>query len=507
MLNFFYDEKKEIELQNKIKDLSYDIKLDNRNADLYFNRAMQNYQLSQQYYDVMEAFLEGMGDKEKYLKYVNDAYADIESAISLGVKNDYAYTFRIFMLKKLKRWRDVVKYGLELYDSIGCTGSDCALIGEAFYHLKEWQKCIDFYSMTIEQLGEKDANNVGVKIYIERGISYSMLEDHESSVQDFLRHIKYNEIGRFDRFIYFFVAREYEDVENWDKAIEYFTLAIKEDPEDTEAYFRRGRLYCDVKNDYAKAAVDFDKVIDLSEEDVYINYHYCGYTYLHKGEIDEGQGNYELALKDYERSIETYEKAAELSDEDDCRDHTVDFAVSLKNDLLKKMSKQKSINNVPESNEKDANDDLDTFIMIVQELINDKKYDNAMSTCKEAIQELGDSPLLYKYMGYIYYKTNNYQNAIECFDHCENLSYTDKTLFFYRGFCYYLLLNAQKSLENCNKAIEIDENYADAYFLRATSYRRLNKKEEALRDIEMALKYRPDDKMYLDEKIEILDLE
>ena len=87
------------------------------------------------------------------------------------------------------------------------------------------------------------------------------------------------------------------------------------------------------------AHVVLAKAIEYAEEENYFYYHNCGYAYVHKGEIDENNGNYELALQDYDRAIEAYKKAVPLDPTGDDGSYTVGYAQDLKNKLLEKIGK------------------------------------------------------------------------------------------------------------------------------------------------------------------------
>ena len=114
MLNPLYDAKKEKELIKTIDNITQAIKDEENNAVHYFARALEYYHLSQQYFDIFESF-DFIGDEELYYKYVNKAYDDVDKALSFNQPlNDYAYSFKLFMLKKLKRWEDLIEYGIKL---------------------------------------------------------------------------------------------------------------------------------------------------------------------------------------------------------------------------------------------------------------------------------------------------------------------------------------------------------------------------------------------------------
>ena len=341
MNNPLYNKEKEEELLNLINTISIEI---NNNPNIpkhYFSRALQYYRLSQLYYDILEIFL--VGDKEKYFTYVNQAYNDVDKALSFKTEiDDYAYSFKLLMLKKLKKWNELIEYGKELYDSIGCTPSDIGLMGEAYFNLKEWQKCINLYTSVINEIGEKEADNLGIEIFAERGIAYSYLEQHKQAIQDFLKDIDFNEPSIFSKYdIYSLLGAEYTELEDYEKAIWAYSEKIRIYEDDSDAYFRRGQLYCDYLNEYSLACADFDKAIMYSDNDFYLLYHYCGYSYVHRGEMNMCRNN-EQALKDFDRAIEMYKISNKLQYNDENNKEAIDnynvtvkYAEDQKEELLK----------------------------------------------------------------------------------------------------------------------------------------------------------------------------
>ena len=345
MLNPLYDAKKEKELINTIDNITQAIKDDENNPKHYFARALEYYQLSQQYYDIFESF-DFIGNEELYYKYVNKAYDDIDKALSFNQPlDDYAYSFKLFMLKKLKRWDDLIEYGIKLEESVGLTTEDCALIGEAFFHLENWQDCVDCYTAVIEEFGEKDASNIGIDIFIERGIAYSELEQYELAINDYKKHIELKENVELCKYnIYGLMADAYEELEDYEQAISAYSNLLKIYEENVAGLFRRGRLYCDFIHNYTLAVEDFEKAISISQDNR-LCYSFCAYAYVHKGEHDEANDK-ALALYDYEKAIEYYKIAHKMEfgdkDSQDAKNSyraTVGFAMLKKEELSKEKFK------------------------------------------------------------------------------------------------------------------------------------------------------------------------
>jgi hypothetical protein len=78
------------------------------------------------------------------------------------------------------------------------------------------------------------------------------------------------------------------------KAVQYLGNAIKQDPNQAQAYNNRGNAYRDVRN-YQKAIQDYQKAIQLNPK--------FYQAYNNRGNVYFDQRNYQQAIKDYNQSI------------------------------------------------------------------------------------------------------------------------------------------------------------------------------------------------------------
>ena len=337
MKSFLYDEKKEKELKDIIEQMTQVIEDEPNNAYLFFARALQYYQLSQQYYDVSELFFEG--DKKLYYKYVNCAYSDIETALKLDENiDDYAPSFKLLMLKKLKKWKELVHFGMSLYNGIGCTDEDISLLGEAFFKLKDAKNCIKFYSYLIDNYNNSDVIRFSRDIFYERGLCYFILKEYELSLKDFFTHKKISKYNSEDGYLMTLIADCYLYLNKFSDALKYYDKSISLEPDNSEHYFSRGVFYCDYLHEYEKANEDIKNAIEYSDDEIPRYYHYLGYTAVHLGQ-GVSHRNPKLAISYYDMAIDAYKKEAELTGIDELKKISMNFPVSLKNELLEEMNK------------------------------------------------------------------------------------------------------------------------------------------------------------------------
>ena len=132
--------------------------------------------------------------------------------------------------------------------------------------------------------------------YNNRGNSYNELKQYERAIEDLNKAI---EIEPEDAEAYYNRGDSYNKLKQYERAIQDFDKAIGLKPDYAEAYNNRGNS-CDGLKQYERAIEDFDKAIELKpdKEVLTISYYNRGISYN--------------GLKQYERAIADYDKAIEL---------------------------------------------------------------------------------------------------------------------------------------------------------------------------------------------------
>ncbi|MCG8625433.1 MAG: tetratricopeptide repeat protein, partial [Proteobacteria bacterium] len=99
--------------------------------------------------------------------------------------------------------------------------------------------------------------------YSNRGIVYTIKDDHDSAIVD---HTRVIELNPDDTYAHIFRGGAYEVKGDYDRAIIDYTQAIKLDPDDPFlAYLSRGRAYKQ-KGDNTHAKADYAKVAEKLNE-------------------------------------------------------------------------------------------------------------------------------------------------------------------------------------------------------------------------------------------------
>ena len=71
-----------------------------------------------------------------------------------------------------------------------------------------------------------------------------------------------------DVVLYENLAFSYTALKDYDNAILYYQKALNMDPDNISALKKLGRIFCDVKNNYEEALIQFDRVVSLDPSEV-----------------------------------------------------------------------------------------------------------------------------------------------------------------------------------------------------------------------------------------------
>lgn len=101
---------------------------------------------------------------------------------------------------------------------------------------------------------------------------------------------------------YLIQGNSYRESKQYQKAIEFYTIAIQYDSRISEAYFARGTVYMILNMELEKSLKDFEKSIELLPE----NHPWTINSYASRGVI------YQKHFGQYQKAIEEYTKAIQL---------------------------------------------------------------------------------------------------------------------------------------------------------------------------------------------------
>ena len=94
---------------------------------------------------------------------------------------------------------------------------------------------------------------------------YSLIRDFKESIKSYKEALNLQEE---DAVLYENLAFSYTALKDYDNAILYYQKTLNMDPDNISALKKLGRIFCDVKNNYEEALIQFDRVVSLDPSDV-----------------------------------------------------------------------------------------------------------------------------------------------------------------------------------------------------------------------------------------------
>jgi hypothetical protein len=321
--------------------------------------------------------------------------------------------------------------------------------------------------------------------------------------------------GSTNPIIYFNLAVVYENLNNENKALNYYDSAIEYQSNYLEAYFNRGNLY-KKKGQYHQAIKDIQKVI-------YINPN-LAQAYGILGNIFKEMGDYDQALLNYSKTItlnpqllESFFNRGKIYFEKEIfKDAISDFIkVTEINPMLldahyflgvcyKNIKNYEyalnHFNNVIDLNK----NHIDSLIERADILVIQENYQAAINDLNQAISCNPNLAEPHHNLGLIFEKIHQFNNAIDCYTTAlllkENSAETynnlgnvfretgsyDKSITSFKtaisirpnyaeafnnlGWTFNIIREINLSIENLRKAIELNKDLPEAHFNLALSY-------------------------------------
>lgn len=145
-------------------------------------------------------------------------------------------------------------------------------------------------------LSDDEDENYGFDSYVNRGMAYSYMNEHEKAIKDFTTALKANYPDNpLCRDAYYERGLEYNFTGNYEAAIEDMNKAEELGLKTASVYNERGNSY-KYTGEYEKAVDDFNKAIEMEPDDA--DY------YANRGCTYSAMREYELALKDFNKSLQ-----------------------------------------------------------------------------------------------------------------------------------------------------------------------------------------------------------
>ncbi|MHC6202294.1 tetratricopeptide repeat protein [Breznakiellaceae bacterium SP9] len=280
--------------------------------------------------------------------------------------------------------------------------------------------------------------------YLDRGFLFASRGKDEQATKDFTEAVNMDpDFGAG----YSSLGRASYKKGDYDQAIAYYDKVIKLDPNDAVSYYYRGLAYYNKRN-YDRAIADYDKVIKLNPKYTVV-YTNRGLAYKAKG--------------DNERAIADYNKAIEFDPNDAAAYSNRGIAYRAQGD-----------------------------------------NDQAIADYDKAIEFDSNDAAAYSNRGIAYYSKGDYDRAIADYTQAITLDSNYAAAYYHRGNAYKAKGDRAKArtdsqakgeydraIADYTQAITLDPNDADAYYQRGLAYNQKGQKNEAIQDLEKAIRTNP----------------
>lgn len=230
---------------------------------------------------------------------------------------------------------------------------------------------------------------------VQQGLHLHETGDYEAAIElfdDLLAHDARNFIAYNAR------GSAYHALGNYEQAIYNFSKAIEIEPMFPHAYYNRGRAYSALEK-YQDALSDFQKSIELSSAEF-------GYrAYGNIGLIYHRQGQYQKALEAFEESI-SYD-----------------------------------------------NTKADAFFFRGETYTAQENYKAAIADYQAAIDRFSQYDKAYAALGFAYYKTGQYSQALDALDQVLNITPNSPAPYFYRMLVYLVTNDTGRATQEASQAV------------------------------------------------------
>jgi len=188
-----------------------------------------------------------------------------------------------------------------------------------------------------------------------------------------------------------------------------------------------------------------------------------------------------------DEAIKYFKKAIELNPAD--ADNYYYIGLS----YLRKGDTENALQSFKASLSKGIKDTTDVKFRIGQIYYKKNQYSDAIKYFEDVIKEKSDHIEALELLGLIYHKRENSEKAISAFKKVVKAKPDDFNAFYLLGLNYFKQKEYEKMIEAYKKAIEINPNFADAHYNLGMAYYYRNMYEESIDELEKAKQLNPGD--------------
>lgn len=291
--------------------------------------------------------------------------------------------------------------------------------------------------------------------------------DQQGAVEDLTRALQLNPN---DAEAYYKRGNVNYDQGNFEAAIEDYTKAVRLNRNLNDVYYNRGLAYFELQ-DYPAAIEDYNQIIRLNPND---------------GDAYYKRGRAYFEIKDYGKAIEDYTEAIRRNSNNEVSYINRGLAYSAAGDKQAAIADYtQAIRLNPQSADAYYSRGRARFFLA--------DYQGAMSDYSEAIKIKPDYGEAYSNRCGAYLNLSQYQKATEDCTKALELNQKDMVAYENRCIAYYNLQQYPKAIEDCTQSISLNPNNYKVYSNRGLAKAAAGNKAGAIDDFSQAIRVNPSD--------------
>ena len=348
---------------------------------------------------------------------------------------------------------------------------------------EEYQKDGDAvaFLLALQSIAEAQAGNneLASQVYLLSGDVHRSRGEHDLAIEDYDTVIELTnaviEMNPNDIEAYIRRGIAYHHKGEYNLAVANFTKAIELDSSIPQLYLARGAAYHQ-KNEYGYAIEDVTKALELNPDDAE--------AYQHRALAYQRKGDYDRSKDDYDRAIADFTKAIELESNNTNAYCGRGHAYQSKGDY------DRAIADFTKAIELDPSD-ARAYSGRGSAYQSKGEQNRAIEDATKAVELNPQDANVYNHRGTIYYYKGDYDYAIVDYAKAVSLNPNYARAYNNRGAAYCDKGQVDLAIIDFNKAIQLNSDYAEAYYNRGVAYRIKGLVNPAIVDLNRAIQLNP----------------